>query len=90
MTDLLGVLAAGWGVLMAISPALQVRRILARHSSADVSIAYLFVLEVGFALWLGYGLALGNAIIAVPNTVAFSVGLVTILVARRYRSPAGS
>ena len=70
MNDALGVAAAGWGVLMAISPLLQIRRMMARQSSADVSIAYLVVLEFGFLLWVGYGLSLGNPVILLPNTVA--------------------
>ena len=85
MTDALGVLAASWGVMMAISPALQVRRILERRSSADVSIGYLAVLEVGFTLWILYGIALRNPAIIVPNSVATLVGAATIAVAVRYR-----
>ena len=85
MTDALGVAAAAWGVLMAISPLLQIRRILERRSSADVSIAYLAVLQIGFMLWVGYGLALGNLAIVVPNSVAFLVGVATILIALRFR-----
>jgi uncharacterized protein with PQ loop repeat len=79
--EALGVAAAAWGVLMAISPLLQIRRMVARQSSADVSIAYLAVLEFGFLLWVGYGLALGNPVILVPNTVASIVGAATIVVA---------
>ena len=89
MADVLGVVAASWGVLMAISPILQIRRILQRRSAADVSIAYLAVLEFGFLLWMGYGLALGNYALIVPNSVAFSVGAATILIALRYRVPQG-
>jgi uncharacterized protein with PQ loop repeat len=85
---MLAVLAASWGVLMAISPALQIRRIIQRRSSDDVSIAYLGVLLVGFALWIGYGLSLPNLAIIVPNTVALVVGVATVVVARRYRTPA--
>jgi MtN3 and saliva related transmembrane protein len=85
VTDALGVAAAAWGVLMAISPLLQIRRILERRSSADVSIAYLTVLQIGFMLWIGYGLALGNLAIVVPNSVAFLVGVATILIALRFR-----
>jgi uncharacterized protein with PQ loop repeat len=85
MTDLLGVIAASYGVLMAISPALQIRRMLARRSSADVSLSYLLVLEVGFVLWIAYGVSLPNAAIVVPNAVAVTVGLATILVARHFR-----
>ncbi len=85
MTDVLGPLAASWGVLMALSPLLQIRRMLGRRSSADVSIAYLGVLEIGFALWIAYGVSLGNAAIVVPNSVASVIGLLTIAIAFRYR-----
>ena len=81
MVDALGAVAAAWGVLMAISPLLQIRRMMTRRSSADVSIAYLAVLEFGFLLWIGYGLSLGNPFIALPNSVAAIVGAATILVA---------
>lgn len=87
MTDALAALAASWGVLMALSPILQVRRMLERRSSADISIAYLGVLEIGFTLWIAYGIALRNLAIIVPNCVAFLVGAATILIAHRYRRP---
>lgn len=85
MTDALAVLAASWGVLMAISPTLQIRRILERRSSTDISLSYLAVLQVGFTLWISYGIALGNLAIIVPNSVAFLVGVATIAIAIRYR-----
>lgn len=87
MTDALGAMAASWGVLMALSPMLQVRRMLERRSSADVSLSYLAVLQVGFTLWIAYGIALGNVAIVVPNTVAFVIGVATVIVAFRYRHP---
>ena len=87
MTDVLGPLAASWGVLMALSPLLQIRRMLDRRSSADVSIAYLGVLAIGFTLWIAYGVSLGNLAIIVPNSVAFVIGLVTIAIAVRFRDP---
>lgn len=85
MTDAIGAAAASWGVLMALSPLLQIRRMLERRSSADVSIAYLGVLELGFTLWIAYGVALANPALVVPNSVAFVVGAVTIGIAFRYR-----
>jgi MtN3 and saliva related transmembrane protein len=85
VTDALGLMAASWGVLMALSPTLQIRRILERRSSDDISLSYLAVLQIGFALWVGYGIALGNAAVAVPNSVAFLVGVATLAVALRYR-----
>lgn len=83
----LGVVAATWGVIMALSPLLQIRRILRLRSSRDVSIGYLVVLVIGFALWLAYGVAIRNLALMVPNTVAFLVGVATIAVALRYRDP---
>lgn len=85
MADALGPVAASYGVLMAVSPLLQIRRMFETRSSADISIAYLLVLEFGFALWIAYGLSLDNWALMIPNTVAFSVGLATILVALRLR-----
>jgi uncharacterized protein with PQ loop repeat len=87
MTDALGAVAASWGVLMAIAPTLQVRRMLQRRSSADVSISYLAVLQIGFTLWIAYGISLGNAALIVPNSVAFLIGIATLAVALRYRNP---
>lgn len=85
MADTLGPIAAAYGVLMAVSPLLQIRRMLQTRSSEDVSIAYLSVIEFGFLLWMAYGVALPNWALIVPNTVAFSVGLVTIGIALRLR-----
>lgn len=81
----LGAVAATWGVFMALSPLLQIRRMLERRSSADVSIAYLAVLQIGFALWIGYGIALGNLALIVPNGVALVVGFATMVIAWAYR-----
>jgi len=88
MLDWLGLAAAGWGGLMAVSPLLQVRRIVVRQSSADVSLTYLMILQFGFGLWVAYGLASSNPVVAIPNAIAFVVGVMTILVTWRYRRPA--
>ena len=87
MLEVLGPAAAMWGGLMAVSPLLQVRRIVVRRSSADVSLTYLMVLQFGFGLWIAYGLAAANLVVAIPNAIAFVVGVMTILVTWRYRRP---
>jgi uncharacterized protein with PQ loop repeat len=81
----LALLAALWGLVMAVSPALQIRRIVERRSAADVSISYLAVLQVGFSLWIAYGISLGNVALIVPNGAAFAVGAVTMFVSWRFR-----
>jgi uncharacterized protein with PQ loop repeat len=70
---------------MAVAPLLQIRRILRRRSSHDVSLGYLLVLLVGFVLWVAYGVSLRNPALIVPNTIAFCVGATTIAIALRFR-----
>jgi MtN3 and saliva related transmembrane protein len=82
----LGVAAATWGVVMAISPALQIRKMLQHRSSREVSVAYFCVLLVGFALWIAYGISIENWYLIVPNAVAFTVCSATIAIALRLRA----
>jgi MtN3 and saliva related transmembrane protein len=77
--------AASWAVLMAVAPLLQLRRMVQRHSSADVSVGYLLVLVPGFALWVGYGIASSDVALVVPNLVALIVASVTVVCALRLR-----
>jgi MtN3 and saliva related transmembrane protein len=86
----LAVVAASWGVLMGISPCLQIRRMLRQGSSRDVSVGYFVVLLVGFVLWIGYGIAARNLALIVPNGVALLVAVATVLIALRLRSPVAS
>jgi len=84
-TTLLAIIASSWGIAMALSPTLQIRHMVASRSSSGISIPYLGVLVVGFALWLAYAVALGNLALIIPNTIALIVGATTIAVARHYR-----
>jgi len=81
----LAVAAAAWGVLMGISPLLQIRRMLRQRSSADVSVGYFSILLAGFGLWISYGIAARNLALIVPNTVAMIIGAATIAIAVRLR-----
>lgn len=86
MTEtILAVSAASWGIIMGVSPALQIRRMLRTRSSRDVSIGYFGILLPGFVLWLTYGLVIDNAALVVSNAVALSVALATVAVALRLR-----
>jgi MtN3 and saliva related transmembrane protein len=81
----LGLTAASWAVLMALSPILQIREIMRRHSSEGISIGYFTVLLVGFGLWVSYGVASHDLPLVVPNCVAFLVMGCTIAVALNKR-----
>jgi len=83
----LAVAAAAWGVLMGLSPVLQIRRMLRQRSSRDVSVGYFTILLVGFVLWIGYGIASHNLALIVPNAVALLIGVSTVAIALRLRKP---
>ena len=85
MTTALAFAASGWGIAMAVSPVLQIRKIVQHRSSHGVSVGYMSVLFVGFLLWLAYGIALENWALIVPNTIATVVIVATMVVALRYR-----
>ena len=87
MVTALAFAAATWGIAMAVSPVLQIRKMVEHRSSHGISLGYPAVLLVGFLLWLAYGIALANWALIVPNTVATVVIVVLIAVARRYRRP---
>jgi uncharacterized protein with PQ loop repeat len=86
--EFLAVLSASWGLLMATSPLLQIRRILERRSSDDLSVPPMVVFLIGSAIWFTYGNSIGNVAIMIPNGVAVLVWLGTMLVTLRFRSRA--
>jgi MtN3 and saliva related transmembrane protein len=88
VTSVLAVTTSSWGVLMGISPVLQIRRMLHERSSREVSLSYYVILLAGFLLWISYGIAARNLVLIVPNTVALLVGLTLIAVALRLRRTA--
>jgi MtN3 and saliva related transmembrane protein len=86
METTLAFAATTWAIAMALSPGLQIRRIVELKSARSVSIAYFLVLVVGFVLWLAYGVAADNFALIIPNALAAIVSTTTIAVALRYRA----
>lgn len=86
VVEIFAVAAASWAVLMGVAPLLQVRRMLQRQSSADVSIGYLLILLPGFALWVAYGISSSDVALVIPNVVAFVVAAATVACALRLRA----
>jgi MtN3 and saliva related transmembrane protein len=88
VSSFFAVAAASWGVLMALSPLLQIRAMRRAGSSDGVSIGYLLVLAIGFGLWFMYGLSIGNVALVITNTVSLIVGTTTTVTAWRLRPAA--
>ena len=83
--DIFGPLASFMGVLMSLSPLFQIRRVLERQHSDDVSIAMPVVIATGAAAWIAYGVADNDIYLIVPNVVGVIANVTSVLVIHRYR-----
>ena len=81
----LAIVTTSWGVLMALSPILQIRTILRERSSAGLSIGYFRVLGVGFVLWLAYGIDRSDPVLIISNSAALGMCVAVIVIALRFR-----
>jgi MtN3 and saliva related transmembrane protein len=81
MVTVLGIAASLFGLLMALAPVLQIRRMERRRSSDDVSVGFFAVLLPGFTLWVAYGTVREDWFLVVPNVVGLFVGSSAIAVA---------
>jgi uncharacterized protein with PQ loop repeat len=85
LASLVGPVAAASGVVMALSPLLQARRIRALGDSSEVSAGVFQTMRVNASIWLTYGIAAGNAVIVVPNVFALATTTVTLVTIKRFR-----
>jgi MtN3 and saliva related transmembrane protein len=85
VVDILGICAGTWGVVMAIAPGMQLRKMLRTRNSSDVSLSFFGLLLPGYVLWVAYGVGRGDPALIVPNAVAFCVAVATMLVALHFR-----
>ena len=85
--DLIGAFATIYGVGGALSILLQARQMLASGASCDVSLRFLCVYVGGYAVWLLYGMSLGNVPIVLVHSLGLVCGAVTLAVAIKMRGP---
>jgi uncharacterized protein with PQ loop repeat len=83
--DIFGPIASFMGVLMSLSPLFQIRRVLERRHSDDVSIAMPIVIAAGAAAWIAYGVAADDIYLIIPNVVGVITNVTSVLVVHRYR-----
>lgn len=88
LASLVGPVAAAMGVLMALSPLLQARRVRRAGDSTEVSSGVFLVMRVNASTWLLYGIASSNVILIVPNVVALLTTTLTLFAIRRNRPAA--
>jgi MtN3 and saliva related transmembrane protein len=85
LTEQLAIAATLTGILMALAPSLQIRRMFRTRSSRDVSIGYLVLLDLGFVIWISYGFSIPNAALIISNAASLTFMTITILVALNFR-----
>ncbi|MFC0680830.1 SemiSWEET family sugar transporter [Lysobacter korlensis] len=90
VVDVLGICAGTWGVVMAIAPGMQLRKMVRTRNARDVSLRFFGLLLPGYVLWVSYGVARGDPALIVPNAVAFCVAIATMLVAVHFRRNPGA
>jgi uncharacterized protein with PQ loop repeat len=79
--------AALYGVVSALSPALQIRRMRNAGSSESLSRGYILISAGGYLVWLVYGLALGNMPLIVCDAVGAAMQVTVLWWAFRLSSP---
>ena len=87
-TQLLGAAATLYGLGGALSVLLQARRMHVRGTSGDVSVRFFAVYVGGFAVWLLYGIGIGDLPVILVHAVGLVCGAVTLAFALRLRGPA--
>ncbi len=85
LSEYLAIAATLTGILMALAPSLQIRRMFRTRSSRDVSIGYLAALDLGFIVWISYGFSIWNWALIISNAASLTFMSFTILVALRFR-----
>ena len=88
--QVLGTIATLYGLGGALSVLLQARRMYVRGTSGDVSARFLTVYVGGFAIWLLYGLGIGDVPIIVVHAVGLACGAITLAVLLWLRWPAAA
>jgi uncharacterized protein with PQ loop repeat len=83
--QIIGTAATVYGFGASTAMLLQVRQLLARGSSCDVSAAFLTSYVGGYAIWLLYGISIGSLPIILVHAVGLGTGGLTLAVALALR-----
>jgi uncharacterized protein with PQ loop repeat len=93
MTDVvstLGASATAYSLAAGTSLLLQVRTMLQRESSEDVSLIFLGTTSGGYLIWLLYGLGIASVPLIVSDAIGLASSLAALVVAWRLRLSLGA
>ena len=84
-SQLLALAATGYGVFAALASLLQTRQMLRRRASCDISARFFAAYAGGYAIWLLYGLSVGDIPLIVVDVAGLFCGGLTLAVALSLR-----
>ena len=77
------------GLVTAVAPFAQARRILRRRSSEDVSLTWLCLYGAGCLVWIAYGISVASVPLVASQSVAAAGSAAATFLAIRWRRPEG-
>jgi uncharacterized protein with PQ loop repeat len=86
MTALADVALAA-GLVTAVAPFAQARRILRRRSSDDVSLTWLWLYTGGCLVWIGYGISIESVPLVASQSLAATGSMLATFLTIRWRRP---
>jgi uncharacterized protein with PQ loop repeat len=84
-SQLLALAATGYGVFAALAALLQMREMLRRRASCDISARFFAAYAGGYAIWLLYGLSVGDIPLILVDSAGLVCGGATLAVALSLR-----
>jgi uncharacterized protein with PQ loop repeat len=81
----LAYIATAYGTLAALAALLQMRQMLQRRTSCDVSARFFTTYVGGYAIWFAYGISVGSAPLIVVDAIGILCGGLTLVVALSLR-----
>ena len=85
MVASLALIATAYGTLAALAALLQMRQMLKRRASCEVSARFFSTYAGGYAIWLVYGISVGSVPLIVVDAVGMLCGGLTLVVALSLR-----
>lgn len=83
--NIMGIIATVFSFGISFGVIMQIRKIIKRKSSKDISLLLYFIVMGSIIAWWFYGLAMKSIYLMLTNTVAFIVNAILIIVIFKYR-----
>jgi len=84
-SELFALVATGYGIFAALTALLQMRQMLVRRTSCDLSARFFASYTGGYAIWLLYGLSVGDIPLILVDVAGLVCGGMTLVVALSLR-----